>query len=522
MLSSNTENRRSVSQEKKEIDFLRNYIKQCTSIPSDSIAIRVTLSALEMELKKMDRDEKLRRKFAMEQAAVKTTNCSSDEEEGAQENRDAKRQNVDDKILVEWQDVSETVSETMGASILSDAMSKDTGSMSSLVDVTAPPIQEDYAVEGRGNGKDGATSSLDVSPLGASLAQLAISEMTDAGLLISSPIAAVALAIHSILRSSILNFKCTGIPEESNAAKKPSGGFAAPVRELRKGQFLPRGWDEFAKVSTNVCEQRVALRYRKNGFGSSVLIVSIGEGDTSIDDGLKIQVQFGASGDEGNMISFPLKRHVNDDSLNVALASAGMEQKEAGVRPALHYKALPVLVTLFCNTFDLGSITDKNADTSTMKVPLMYQAQPSLKVPPQPYSNENLGNNTRPSIPIDLRERVPNNGDFAGDLMPGGVPRPGGLPEGNLMGPGHQLFQRNVDDDDFEIGGGGGSFGFPTPGGLAMQPRFDPFYPPGVQGNRPGRGVKRGRGRGRGRFTGGDPNPDHQRPPNNLGDNMFM
>ena len=105
--------------------------------------------------------------------------------------------------------------------------------------------------------------------------------------------------------------------------------------------------------------------------------------------------------------------------------------------------------------------------------------------------------------------------------MPGGIPRPSGMPEGNLMGPSHQFFQQDF-EDDFEAENNMGPAGFPTPGGLGMQPRFDPFYPPGVQGNVPGRGVKRGRGRGRGRFTGGDPNPDHQRPPNNLGGNMFM
>jgi hypothetical protein len=43
-------------------------------------------------------------------------------------------------------------------------------------------------------------------------------------------------------------------------------------------------------------------------------------------------------------------------------------------------------------------------------------------------------------------------------------------------------------------------------------------YPPGIRGR--GRGRGRG-GRGRsGRL--GDPDPDHQRPPNSFDDNMFM
>ena len=91
-----------------------------------------------------------------------------------------------------------------------------------------------------------------------------------------------------------------------------------------------------------------------------------------------------------------------------------------------------------------------------------------------------------PTIESAFGLRVPNRGDFAGDLMPGGLqidPSQGG----NLMGPGHPMFG---------VGPNG------------MTPRFDPFGPP-----QPDIGSTRG---GRGGPSQGRPNPDHMRPPNNL------
>lgn len=451
----------------------------------------------------MDRDEKLRRKFAQETQHHPPKHDSEP---------DRKRHEVDEtQILMEWQDVTQEEPILMegggGGGRSEDAMSKDTASLSSLVDVAAPPST--FPTDGSSSQSTTTQESEPISPLGASLAQTAIREMTEANSVISSPVAAVALALHSILQSRTLGFKCTGIPEEES---KAVGGFAKPVRELPKGQFLPRGWDQWATVQTPVEKQRVWLRYRKSGIGASVLkVFTVEEEEKNAPH--RICIQFGSNGnggeEESNEISFPIQQHVNDDSLGVALAASTI-----GVKPALHYKALPVLVTKFCHVFDLGPIADKDtSDSSKIHVPLMYQTEPSLKVPAPSLE-------VRPSIPNDLYRVPGGNGDFSGDLMPGGVPRPGGMAEGNLMGPNHRLFQRDF-DDDFDTDTNE-PVGFPTPGGLGMQPRFDAFYPPGVQGNPPGRGVKRGRGRGRGRFTGGDPNPDHQKPPNDLGGNMFM
>ena len=155
-------------------------------------------------------------------------------------------------------------------------------------------------------------------------------------------------------------------------------------------------------------------------------------------------------------------------------------------------------------------------------------------LPTMPPSNRNNGDRNR--VPQPTPGTMPG-GDFADDLLPSGIPLPGfaqpdrgggGSRTGNLMGPNHPSFHPQQ-GDDYGSGYYEDGSDFITPGGLGMQPRFDPFYPPGVGGFGPGRGRGRGgrgglgRGRGRGRFGGGDPNPDHMRPPNNFnGGDMFM
>lgn len=117
----------------------------------------------------------------------------------------------------------------------------------------------------------------------------------------------------------------------------------------------------------------------------------------------------------------------------------------------------------------------------------------------------------------DLRpERRP--GDFDGDL---GRTRGGEDPSGMLMGPNHPAF-RGADP--------------PVSGGYGMRPRFDPFGPPGgptdprnldppsrneMDPNDPrNQQIPRQPRPPPGGL--GDPNPDHERPPSDLNNNMFM
>lgn len=118
----------------------------------------------------------------------------------------------------------------------------------------------------------------------------------------------------------------------------------------------------------------------------------------------------------------------------------------------------------------------------------------------------------------DLQPQQRRPGDFDRDLLPGvGV----NDPAGNLMGPNHPAFHGGTQP----VGGGGG---------YGMRPRFDPFGPPGgptdprnldpsraVDPNDP-RNPQLPRQPRPPPGGSGDPNPDHERPPNDLNNNIFM
>merc|ERR1712224_421586 len=120
-----------------------------------------------------------------------------------------------------------------------------------------------------------------------------------------------------------------------------------------------------------------------------------------------------------------------------------------------------------------------------------------------------------------IQELTPHlvRGDFDVDLHPAGPfhPNPLSSQSGSLMGPNHPLFRQPYHDDDMDEMG-------PDPfnpsfGGLGMQPRFDPYGPPGGptdlhRNSRPQRGRPR---RGQ---TNGNPNNDILKPPDL--DHMFM
>jgi len=263
-------------------------------------------------------------------------------------------------------------------------------------------------------------SHIDVSSFGQSLSQIAISDLSQAGISISTPVAALALAVHSVLCCRVLNFKCTGIPNDACTGKR---GFAAPVRELPMGEFLPDGWDKGAtcfrcaaaattgsskalpttgisrhhhypyQYDTDITNQTVSLRYRKDGMDAVVLRVEILSPDDYSDEGSttasieydrtgtttarthrrrtseidrverKVRLCFGPIQGERTVMIFPLDRHVSLDGLDVALSSSfscddssASGNSQGGVLPALYYKALATLMTEFCKVMDLGTI----------------------------------------------------------------------------------------------------------------------------------------------------------------------
>ena len=476
--------KKSKMSQEAELDAVRQHLLECPNVPKDSRALQVALGALDQERKRMERDAKLQRKFANTSSSKSTSSTETTQSNNNKSSTTAYtsasfvkparqqppsllQQQDEDAELMEWQDVA--------------------------------PSQE-HIVE----------APLEGSVLGKVLAQSSIADMASSKTTVASPLGAAALALHAALCGDVLGFKCTGIPNEG-----PSKGFAAPIRELPKTQLVPKDWD---KNSVSAEHPSVKLRYRKDGVGSTVLNVALKDENT-------VHVEFvPSSTNEPHVLTFALNDHVNLDSLSKALASQGR------VVPTLHYKALAVLLTNMCNTFDLGPVKDSDAAEMTSSSSALPYVDTTI-VPPTDVGQQPIGTttgNTRPLRRYDPYER-PNirifqpemrrPGDFDRDLLPGGVDNPAG----NLMGPNHPAF---------------GGLHPAVGGGYGMRPRFDPYGPPGgptdpsnvldpnrtvLDPNDP-RNNRQGGPRHPHPPPGGtgDPNPDHERPPNNLSNNMFM
>jgi hypothetical protein len=457
-----------------EYKAVKRYLLECPHVRSDHPAIKAALEGVNKEQARQERDLKLQMKFAQVSKQTTTTSPTSSISDDVVVVASTSTAFPDEIMESDWQDVADTTK--------------------------------------TGGDEDDGTSFL-----GRELAKIAIEAISSHKVKVKSPVTSIALVIHASMRSDLLEFACTGIPEDETKNK----GFAAPVRELPKSQFLPPGWD----ASNN----SVTLRYRKNGTGATKLLVSQVEEDTTN----KIQVQLiPASSKEPptQTLTFSIKDHINLDSWSAALKSS------PNVTPSLHYKFLPLLLTNFCRTYDLGSVmeeetmppyVDNTIPVASLPSGSNSNATPIFKsdfvIPTVPNVPDiaNTGRIDKPwqdgrGVPATLDQAFPMNyrhfpgGDFADDLNPGGLRDPLRMTGrdrmgGNLMGPGHPQF----------MGGGpaGGMMGGPG----SMQPRFDPMHPPGIdigndanprRTNRPSRT--------------GEPNPDHLPPPNSFGGNMYM
>ena len=460
-----TPNKRSKSSPGAELDAVREYLLECPDVPKNSRALQVALEALDQEQKRMERDAKLQRKFA----SANDMSTTSETQQSAVTN--TKKANT-----------TATTANTRQQQSLNNQ--DDDAELMEWQDV-APSHDQIVEVPSEG------------SVLGKVLTQSAIAAMASSKTTVASPLGAIALALHSALCGDTLGFKCTGIPSES-----ASKGFAAPIREIPKTQLVPQDWDQHSVAAEN---PYVKLRYRKDSVGSTVLNVSLKDDNV-------VHVALTPSGSkEPHELQFALKDHVNLDSLSRALASQGR------VVPTLHYKALPVLLTNMCNMFDLGPVQDameEGADATSTTLPYVDTTivPPPADLTRPTFTSVGYDQHETPTLRV-FQPEMRRPGDFDRDLLPGGIDSPAG----NLMGPNHPAF------------GGVPAIG----GGYGMRPRFDPYGPPGgpqdpryldpnrndVDPNDPRNPQQRPRPPPGGT---GDPNPDHERPPNNLSNNMFM
>ena len=556
---------------KEDLKLVKEYISKCPAVPPTSNAIRVAIAALDQELKRINRDEKLRLKFSSNSGSNLQVNGNDEVlmsvfSDDSMVHVDASVVHVDVDVDVDVDDDDADHMRTQEKSNTSggNTNSYNTGNNDDDDDAALnewQDVEAEAEADGSSNMQVDSSESIASSTMGVLLLQIALRDMSNAGTVVSTPTAALALILHSALMSKVLGFKCTGMPDDPCCFKndvvnehnnKKQKGFAAPIRELPRGVVLPKMWDAHASLYSHSditsTTHRVLLRYSKIGMPVIILKVEIVQDDADADargkqvhSNANVMIKFGPLDGEPFETSFPIDQHVNLEGLQKATLREGR-----GVQPALHYKALSGLFTDFCNRADLGIVDDGTQGSSTAIgngpsesdfIAAKY-ARSSVPIPPKP-------RDLRPMIDNDLlrinrnhgQSGIMPGGDFADDLLPSGLPLPGfanpytggnGV-TGNLMGPNHPAFQHqfNNDEDDYLDD----SAGFMVPGGLGMQPRFDPYYPSGLGGRSfGGRGMPgragRGRGRGRGgRFSSGDPNPDHLRRPNTFGggdDNMFM
>jgi len=504
-------------QKKEEEDpfaIVKQYLLDCPHLPANHPVIKAAIEGVEKEEKKQERDAKLQRKFAQSVSTASTN--SNGATSNSTKSTSTKKNNsaLSDGVLVMAPPSSANSEKGMVGAEVDDAIME-----SEWQDVEPTTSDDDDTNAIKNNNESPAEDS---SYLGRELAKSAIDKISEHRITVSTPLSAIALVIHAALRS--LDFSCTGIPEASNS------GFAAPVRELPKSQFVPQRWDTLNR-------KLVQLRYRKDGTGAIKLIVRLEKSSENDQD--KVQVQLVPANSQeppSQTLTFAVEEHINMDSWKAATA------KTKKIAPALHFKFLPILLTKFCQMYDLGSPDDDKGETNSIpyvdntittnilnrpRTTSTTTTSTTIPTPPQsvPVAVSQPWQNGH--VPSTLDQAFPqiavgtNQGHFAGDLAPAGLRDPlrmgggSGRMGGNLMGPNHPHFMGGVGVGPGMMGpGGGGMMGGPG----TMQPRFDPVLPPGavdigVDGkplrNRPSRS--------------GQPNPDHLRPPNSFaGDSMFM
>jgi hypothetical protein len=490
MSSSSAPKKAKTASDNDDFETVKRYLLECPLVTPENPAIKAALEGIEKEQNRRERDAKLQRKFAQ---ATSTTTFSNG--------------NLSDSVVVIDTTPTPTPPPTSASNEDED---DDADEMMEWQDVAARKEDDD----------DDDDEADGTSFLGKKLVKIAIDSISEHQVKVKSPVAAIAVVIHASLRSQLLGFSCTGIPEAETLT-----GFAPSVRALPPSQFLPPNWD------TN--PNKVSLRYRKHGTGALVLVVQ--EEQAEQRKMIHIHLQPASSKEPPTpVLSFSVEDHVNLDSWNAALKVSSI------LPPALHYKSLAVLLTNVCRAFDLGAV-DEAAEEGVQgayaaastpyvdnTIPIETSCRPTIIksdfVPNQPVHVPGVAARRKPwedGVPTTLdqafpgtgRQYVPNHGDFAGDLVPAGLmdPRfanrapPGGRMGGNMMGPNHPMFQ------------GGGVHGPPLGGPGSMQPRFDPFYPPGVDVDFDVNGKPRRNRPSR----SGDPNPDHLPPPNAFGNDMF-
>lgn len=512
------------SNEHAEFDIVTEYLLRCPHVASvrDNPAIKAAIDGIEKEKTRRIRDSKLRHKFSGKRNAAAVSYGSKSNSKHYEEFNSCDLTDREDIVVVEKDDIDmNNITARMEAEEQDkewqDVLQKDNISLECNID-------QPFGIEGISDGS---------SYLGRSLSKACVDAIAERNhinrVVVSSPLAAVSVALHAALRS--LDFACTGVPEKGLSKK---GGFASPIRELDKNQFLPYRWDDENSNATTE-SSIISLRYRNKDMGAVVLNVEFNNdgchnSNENVSDTKEttVQVTLVPANNKDSIpdqaLSFLLSEHINLDSWNTAMlkeSKAKASKNHVGkIAPILHYKNLSGLMSKFCQTFDIGANNDDEPNfIPAVKCTEQYPSHQLTRVAaPQDVSWK--AGRVPSTFDQAFLKRNPMHGDFSSDILPGGLSGGVGV-GGNLMGPNHPLFSPY---DNGRGQGMGGGFGFGGPG--TMQPRFDPVLPPFVDGNINGNGPATSRRPQKKPSRTGDPNPDHLPPPNSLSeydhDHMFM
>jgi len=509
-------------QEKLEIIALKSYL--LTQIPntplsndillsSNSIALTAAISGLDKELVRLEREERLVKKFAA------ASNTSSDAADGMK----ASTSMADDMEYVKMSKDDAAVSSSTSNNVdvkMDDGSSGKRDEDEEWEEANPSPIKQQ---------KQESTNQNNAQVVFCqSLASAVVSRIATANIKVASPLGALGLALHTALvelsyedDDTTSMFTCTGVPDDQQVISQlfkgkvqvsGGGGFASPIRELPRGELVPTKWEEKISGTTSGGGGAIAFRYKSLDDTAPVYLT------LQLQEGNEVYVTCGTL--DKNMatnteLRFSLEQYANLDGFQAAKTKNG----SGAVSPSLFYISLSELLFKFTSTFGLLS---RKRDTGTATA--MTNNIQGIAVPSCSLEATKMMNIPRPNVPraIDtpdhtdpLRvmdtQRKGKHKDFEGDLLPGG-PQPSGLHDipnrggmGSQVGPNHPMFDRTFGDDEF--GGGlsseGPNFGLSgVGGGMGMHPRFDYYGPPngpteqgrGGRGSSfPGRGSRLGR-----------------------------
>ncbi len=497
--------------------YLRNIVPS-TPLPPDnlillpnSLAIQSAIAGLESQLLKLERDEKLRRKFANNDSTTNENGGAGGNDDSMKKMKRQAEDEEDEDMDEEYVKLTTTTPLSAAAAAAAAVLAKDDDDDDTKMDDDwedtdnrSKNIDDSFLMHEGSHTQKTNNSSQDEGDqvqYFRSLASVTIARIASSKIQVATPLGALGLALHvalllkggkgSGISSSFgvgeSELRCTGVPSPDDYGRG-CGGFAPPVRELPPGVIVPDFWEESAiskKTMTDnnpnrkdVAHNMIAFRYWRGGGGTgggmigrgapTTVFLTLEQLPSTSPDGMNsVRVTFGprqevhTAGQQPpqSELTVELGMHVNLDGFRTAKKTS----TTTTISPSLFYISLSELLSQFDVTF--GGVLSPKETTIETKIQMLDIAQP---VPPQQPAAQRANDidggeavhpTTMPSdspllrIPHSTRRR----GDFEGDLLPGGPLKPPfgmednstTIPPGSQVGPDHPIFDRTFGDEAY-------------------------------------------------------------------------